>query len=109
MPVRNRTFPCEATLTTPATAQKMSVGPTDFPVPPDYIEIGYASLACYIAPTEAALASAAAGDPGDRIYVAEGTIGRIIRWDGATEDLYFVNAVGGEQPYLAVVGFVGGE
>lgn len=106
--IRHRTYRCEQTLTAAGTAEVLGSGSNTFPtVAPDYIEIGYASKACYIGPTETSLASDAAGDYDERIYIAEGTIGRIIRWDGETKDVWFENAVGGEQPFLAVIGWVG--
>jgi hypothetical protein len=109
MPVRDRTFPCEDTLDTAAVAQKLGGGSNTFAVAPDWVVIRHADKACYIASTEAALASAADGENGDRVYVAEGAKDEKIRWDGESQDLYFINVTGGETPFLAVVGLVGEE
>jgi hypothetical protein len=101
----DKLFPIEQTLAVAGTAELMGAGPTEsFDTQPTFLEIGYASLDCFIAETEAALGSAADGSLEGRIFIKSGTVGRIIPWGSRT--VWFVNKTSEEKPALYVVGMV---
>jgi len=99
---KRKVWPVEDTLGVAATAQLVGTTNT-FDIKVKFIEIGYCDLDCFIAPTEAALASAADGGEGERIFVKAETGGRIIPWDD-TKDVWFINATGGETPTIYLNG-----
>ena len=99
---KRKVWPVEDTIGVANTAQLVGTTNT-FDIKVKFIEIGYCDLDCFIAPTEAALASAADGGEGERIFVKAETGGRIIPWDDS-KDVYFVNATAGETPTIYLNG-----
>ena len=99
-------YPNQDTIAVANTAQLLALGAetTTFAVYVSFLTIMYADKACYIAKDAVNAAAAAGGAVDDRIYIPEGASGITLPWGG--NDVYFVNAVGGETPTLYVVGMV---
>ena len=99
-----RVWPCENTLAAAGTAEIMGAGGADptFPLTVKFIEIGYVDLDCFIAPTEAALASASDGTLGGRIFLKAETGGRVLPWNST--DVWFENVTAAETPTLYING-----
>jgi len=97
-------WPVENTLGVAGTAEIMGAGGTapTFPLTVKFIEIGYVDLDCWIAPTEAALASAGDGDAGGRVFLKAETGGRILPWEST--DVWFENVTAAETPTLYING-----
>lgn len=99
-------WPVEETLTVAGTAEQIGIGvgdATTFPAKVKFLEIGYVDLDCYIAPTEAALADAAQGAEGGRIFIKAETGGRVIPWDDS-RSVWLENKTGGETPTVYING-----
>ena len=97
-------YPNQDTIASANTAQLLALGAETetFAVDVGFITITYASKACYIAKDATNIAADAGGAVDDRIYIPEGASGITLPWGGRY--VYFVNAVAGETPFVAVVG-----
>ena len=97
-------WPVENTLAAAGTAEKMGAGGAadTFPLTVKFIEIGYVDLDCWIAPTEAALASAGKGAEGGRVFLKAESGGRILPWEA--KEIWFENVTVAETPTLYING-----
>lgn len=92
------------TLDYAATAQRIAAGGEGATFTQDVtlLTITYASKACWIANSAARVEAEADGTSWDRIYIPEGAVGLTIPWN--SDDVWFLNAVADETPFIAVVG-----